>query len=108
MPKPHAKPPHPSRLTPLDLALLNSANARLEAARLELKCKILEAKVRELEYTDAMRTMRDQARALENGHLLAQGQYQELAARLSKDYAVNLKTSAVQPDTGEITTHAEA
>ena len=98
-----AKPPHPSRLTALDLALLNGANAQLEAAKLALRCKLLEAKVRELEFNDAVRVMRDQAHALENGQRLAEGQYKELAARLAKDYDIDLKKAAIQPETGDIT-----
>lgn len=103
--KPPVKPPHPSRLNALDLALLNGANARLEAAKLELKCKLLEAKIRELEYVDAARIIRDNAHALQVNQVFAERQYRELAERLSKDYAVNFKTCAIMPETGEITTH---
>lgn len=98
-----AKPPHPSRLSALDLAILNCANAQVVATRLELKCKVLETKVRELEYIDARRVMRDQAHALEAGQAHAEAQYREVAERLSKDYAVDLKTAAIVPETGEIT-----
>lgn len=101
------KPPHPSRLNPLDLALLNAANGQLETARFKLQAKILESRVRELEYNEAMRTVRDDAQALQGALSRAETDYRELAARLSKDYAVDLKTSAIQPETGEITTLAE-
>ena len=94
-----------SRLSTLDLALLNFANSQLEAAKFELKCKLLESRVRELEHADAVRIIRDEAHARHNGVTLAENHYRELAARLAKTYAVDLKTSAIEPLTGEITKH---
>lgn len=101
--KPKAKPPHPSRLNALDLAHLNEANSRLQAARTQVKVVLLEGKVVALEFNERLRLARDAEAAAISQVQLAERHYQELAAQLAKSYGVNLKTCAVVPETGDIT-----